>query len=138
MRRPSRRGERGSAALELVLLTPLLIALIFGLVQAGLLWTAQHLTTTAAQHGARLARTAVALQPLDAATPEDADEAVRTSTLNYLRHIGGRGLRHATVRVSRTAEEVTVTVTATTAGVLPGTDATVTGTSRTPVEGFRP
>jgi Flp pilus assembly protein TadG len=122
-----------------VLLTPVLIALVFGLVQTALVWNARHTVTAAAQHGARLARTATALQPsITAAVYASSDEAVRASTLAYLRQTGGAGLEDPTVTVAHDGSYVLVTVTGTTLGVLPGTTARVSGSSRTPVEGFRP
>jgi Flp pilus assembly protein TadG len=122
-----------------VLLTPVLIALVFGLVQTALVWNARHTVTAAAQHGARLARIATALQPsITAAVDTSSDEAVRASTLAYLRQTGGAGLTDPTVTVAHDGSYVLVTVTGTTLGVLPGTTARVSGSSRTPVEGFRP
>lgn len=147
--RTGARGDAGSSALELVLLTPLLIALVFGLVQTALVWNARHTVGAAAQHGARLARTATALHPAVpyAAAPavqpaaldtSVADQSVRASTLLFLQQTGGRGLRDPDVTVVRDGLYVTVTVSGTTVGVLPGTTVRVSGSSRTPIEGFRP
>lgn len=137
-RRTCRDG--GSAALELVLLTPVLIALVFALIQTALVWNARHLVGAAAQHGARLARTAVALHPVGTAAPAGAaqDSAVRDSTLQFLAQTGGKALRDPTVQIQRAGGYVTVTVTGTSIGVLPGTSVTVSSRSRTPEEGFRP
>ncbi|MCW2599469.1 MAG: hypothetical protein JWM02_1298 [Frankiales bacterium] len=141
-RPPRSRTDQGSSTLELVLLTPVLIALIFGLIQASLLWNARHLTDAAAQHGARLARTSVALQPVSdyagPGTDPAVDQAVRDSTLSYLQQTGGHALQNPTVQIQRTGDFVTVTVSGTAVGVLPGTTVHVTSHSRTPVEGFRP
>ncbi|GAC1322472.1 MAG: pilus assembly protein [Mycobacteriales bacterium] len=132
------RGDAGSSAIELVLLTPVLIALVFGLVQTALVWNARQLMGAAAQDGARLARTAVALQSLDTTAGAGADDAVRTSTLGFLRQTGGASLQAPTVTVLRNGDYVTVTVTARTTGVFPGWALQVRASSRTPVEGFRP
>ena len=122
-----------------MLLTPALIALVFAIVQAALLWNAKHTVAVAAQHGARLARTAVALRPVvTAAAPAGSDSPVQTSTLQFLRQTGGSSLADPTVTVRRDGEYVTVTVSGTSVGVLPGTTIRVSGSSRTPVEGFRP
>lgn len=137
--RPVRDG--GSAALELVLLTPVLIALVFALIQTALVWNAQHTVGAAAQHGARQARTAVALAPAlssSAAPSPDRDNQIRASTLSFLRQTGGRSLGNPTVAISRSGQYVTVTVTATSIGVLPGSTVQVSSSSRTPIEGFRP
>lgn len=121
-----------------MLLTPLLIALVFGLVHTALVWNARHLTGAAAQHGARLARTAVALQPIETTAGPASDQAVRESTLRFLQQTGGKALRDPTVAISRRGDYVTVTVTGTSIGVLPGSTVRVSSSSRTPVEGFRP
>jgi Flp pilus assembly protein TadG len=133
------KADGGSAAVELVLLTPVLIALVFGLVQTALAWNAQHTVGAAAQHGARQARTAVALLPARTATSAaERDEQIRASTLSFLQQTGGRALANPTVVISRSGQYVTVTVTASSVGALPGTTVHVTGSSTTPVEGFRP
>lgn len=140
--RPHVRGDEGSSALELVLLTPALIALVFTLVQTALVWNAQHTVGAAAQQGARLARTATATLPFipttTAAASPETDEQIRIATVRYLQQTGGQALHNPTVTIRRDGQYVTVTVAGTTVGVLPGTTARVTGSSRTPVEGFRP
>jgi Flp pilus assembly protein TadG len=134
------QAERGSSALELVLVTPVLIALVFGIIQTGLVWNARHVAGAAAQHGARLARTATALQPVSTGSAASAaqDAAVVSSTLLFLRQTGGGGLREPTVTITRELGYVTVTVSATTLGVLPDSTVRVVARSRTPLEGFRP
>lgn len=150
----STRDDRGSSAIELVLITPVLIALVFGLIQTALVWNAHHTVGSAAQHGARVARTATALAPdINASTnltsspgqdtggdtSQYASEAeIRSSTLAFLKQTGGAALRNPTVTISRVGSYVTVTVSGTTVGVLPGTSVNVSGSSRTPLEGFRP
>ena len=64
--------------------------------------------------------------------------AVVASTLSFLRQTGGGGLREPTVTITHELEYVTVTVSATTLGVLPGTTVRIVARSRTPLEGFRP
>ena len=121
--------DRGSSAIELVLLTPLLIAMIFGIVQAGLLWHARHVAVAAAQQGARLARA-------DADTPVSPD-AVRAETIGYLHRLGADLVGDPVVQVTRSGGWVTVTVTAHAVSLLPGGTLTVRGVSRGPVEEFR-
>jgi Flp pilus assembly protein TadG len=142
---PAPRCDAGSSALELVLLTPALIALVFALIQTALVWNAEHTVGAAAQHGARLARTATALASnvLAAAAAGDVtavggDEQTRASTLRFLQQTGGQALRDPSVTIRRDGQFVTVTVSGTTVGVLPGTTLRVTGSSRSPIEGFRP
>jgi Flp pilus assembly protein TadG len=127
----------------LVLITPVLIALVFGLIQTGLVWNARHTVDAAAQHGARIARTSTALQPAIFASGLGTEDRqrIQTATLDYLRQIGGAHLDHPTVAVTFTDDVdgafVTVTVSGDTVGVLPGTRVRVTATSRTALEGFR-
>jgi Flp pilus assembly protein TadG len=131
-------AEQGSSTIELVLLTPVLLALLFGLIQAGLLWQAHHLVGVAAQHGARLARTTTAVQPTPTRPGRTGDQTVQTGTLVYLRQVGGTALTDVRVTVVRAGGYVTVTVTGSAIGVLPGTSVHVTGSSRSPEERFRP
>lgn len=122
-----------------MLLTPVLIAVVFGLVQTALVWNAQHTVGAAAQHGARQARTALALLPaLTSAPSPESDAQIRASTLSFLQQTGGRALTNPTVVIRRNGETVTVTVTASSVGALPGSTVQVTGSSTTPLEGFRP
>ena len=126
-----------------MLITPVLIALVFALIQTGLVWNARHTVDAAAQHGARLARTSTALQPAVVASNPRADdtEHIQADTLAYLRQIGGAHLGNPTVTVTFTHHVqgtfVTVIVSGDTVGVLPGTTVRATATSHTPLEGFR-
>jgi len=136
MRRPDGQHHRdaGSSAIELVLLTPLLIVIVFGLVQAALVWHAQHVVDAAAQQGARLERVdagTAAGAPTDPAT-------VRTETISYLHQLGADLVGQPAVSVARTPGWVTVTVTGHAVSLLPGATLSVHATSRGPVEAFRP
>lgn len=135
------RDDRGSSAIELVLITPVLIALVFGLIQTALVWNARHTVSAAAQDGARDARSSTAVVPVVTAASSSNptfDAEVRSSTLNYLRQIGGQSLQNPTVAIRHDGTFVVVTVSGTTLGLLPGTTVRVSSTSRTPVEGYRP
>ena len=122
--------ERGSSAIELVLVTPVLVALVFAVVQAALLWNAQHVAVAAAQQGARLARTAVQSGQTDA--------QVRAATVAYLHSLGASVTETPTVAVRHVGGWVTVTVTARAVSLIPGATLTVHGSSRGPVESFTP
>lgn len=140
-------GDRGSSAVELVLLTPVLIALIFASIQGALLWHAKHLAVAAAQQGARLARadttgttgTTGTVGSTPAAEPSGTatDQQVQEATVAYLRQLGGRLLSNATVTVQHNPGWVTVTVTGRALGLLPGSTLLVHASSRTPTEAFR-
>jgi len=49
------RGERGTAALELAIVAPVLMLIVLGIVQFGLWYHAEHVTKTAAMEAARTA-----------------------------------------------------------------------------------
>jgi Flp pilus assembly protein TadG len=120
--------DAGSSAIELVLVTPVLIALIFSVVQAALLWHSQHVVVAAAQQGDRFARTVAA------AGADDAQ--VRAATLSYLHSLGADLVDAPTVTVDRAGGWATVTVTAHAVSLLPGATLTVHGTSHGPIEVF--
>lgn len=123
-------AEAGSSAVELVLLTPALIALVFLVVQAALVWHARHVATAAAQQGARLAR-------VDNAAAAD-PAVIRAQTLAYLRQLGADLIGAPTVTVTRAGGWVSVSVTGQAVSLLPGATLDVHATSRGPVEEFRP
>lgn len=127
-RRRAPAGQRGSSAIELVLLTPVLIALVFAVIQAALLWHAHHVVLAAAQQGDRLARSATRFDPGE----------IRAATVAYLRSLGADLVENPTVTVTRDGGWVTVSVTGRAASPLPGAALLVRGTSRGPVESFRP
>lgn len=74
--------ERGASAVELAMLTPLLIIVIAATIQFAMLYHARHVALAAAQAGARVAR-ATAGQPGAAW-----EEPARAKTMAYLRSIG--------------------------------------------------
>jgi Flp pilus assembly protein TadG len=130
--RSRRRGDdRGSSAVELVLLTPALMLAVFVIVQAALYMHARHIVTAAAQHGARIARTT------DTSTPVGIADA-RTATLDYLRTVGGDMTSRSEVSVSRDATTATVVVHADAISILPGLHLSVAASSRGPLEQFVP
>lgn len=55
-RRPGSQSERGSASLEIAILGPALLLLIFAVIQAGLWFYARNLALAAAQEGVDAAR----------------------------------------------------------------------------------
>jgi Flp pilus assembly protein TadG len=128
-RRRGRAGrERGSSAIELVLVTPVLIALVFTVIQAALVWHARHVALAAAQQGDRIAR---------AAAPAST-EAVRADTVAYLQTLGADLLAAPGVTVTRSGGYATVSVTGQAVSLIPGANLRVTGMSRGPVERFVP
>lgn len=120
------RRDVGSSAIELVLLTPVLIALVFTVVQAALVWHARHVALAAAQQGDRLARSASTID----------DAAVHAQTVAYLHSLGANLVGSPTVTVTRSGGFVTVTVTGRAVSLVPGAALQVQAVSRGPVEEF--
>ena len=126
-----RRSEDGSSAVELVLLAPLLMFVVFLVVQAALYMHARHVVLAAAQQGARLARAA-------APTDQAAVTSARAGTLSYLHQLGSDVVTDPTVDVTRAGGQATVRVSAHAVSILAGlVTLRVVETSSGPVEGFR-
>lgn len=103
------RDERGAVSIELVILLPALLAVMFLGMQAALYYHARTIAIAAAQEGAR------------AAGAEDATSADGSRAANaYLDDAGGDALESSRVRVTRTATAATATVTGRSLSVLPG------------------
>lgn len=114
--------ERGSVSLEIVLVGPVLVVLMFAGFQAAM-WN--HARTEARA----VARDAAVLIARDGLSDADATAFARQS-------LGGNALRDATVTVARTAGNVVVTVTGRAPGILRGTSKAVSVTATVPVEGW--
>lgn len=100
------RRERGSVTIEMVIIFPLLLTVLFGSVQTGLWFHNRSIAMTAAQEGARTA-----------AAYESTAEAGRQSAHDFATAAGGQD---PTVTVSRTSTLVTVTVQLDSFALLPG------------------
>jgi len=122
----TRRADAGSSAIELVLLTPVLIALVFTVVQAALVWHARHVALAAAQQGDRFARSMAGAD----------DATVRARTIEYVRSLGADLVGSPTVTVTRAGGFVTVTVTGMAVSLVPGAALHVHAVSRGPAEVF--
>lgn len=105
----ARANDRGSASVELTVLFPALLALLFIVVQAGLHYYARSVALAAAQEGAR----AAAAQTATAAAGQDAASA-------FVARAGAELLGGAQVSATRTADTVTVSVTGTSLSLVPG------------------
>ena len=60
--RPRSRGDRGSAAVEHIIVYPMLLLLIFAAVQSGVWWHARNMALSAAESGVREGRVAGSAQ----------------------------------------------------------------------------
>jgi len=130
-------GERGASAVELAMLTPLLIIIIAGTIQFAMLYHARHVALAAAQAGARVAR-ATAGDPAG-----NWQEPARTKTFDYLRTIGPNLLEAPTAQplervIGGQPVDVGIQVRGTAVRVIPFLTLTVTEQSRGPVERFIP
>jgi Flp pilus assembly protein TadG len=124
------RGDGGSAAVELVLLAPVLMLAVFVIVQGALYMHARHVVLAAAQQGARLARAAA----IDGTGSVD---AARAGTYSYIRQLGTDIVSDPAVTVTRAGGTASVRVTARAVSILPGFTLRVVEVSSGPVEEFR-
>lgn len=120
----SRRQERGSASIELVILLPALFAVMFLGMQAALFYHARTVAIAAAQEGAR------------AAGGENGTASDGISAANvFVAAAGGDDvLASASTTSNRTTTTVTVTVTGQSLSVIPGWAPVVTQSASLPVE----
>lgn len=132
-RRPARwlrraRSSRGSVAIEMVILLPVALALLFLVVQGAIYYQARAAAMSSAQHGAT-----------SAAAYQATDDMGRTRALEFVDQVSGNGvLDGATVDVVRDTQAgtVTVTVTGQTLSVVPGWDPEVSQSSTRSIEEF--
>lgn len=127
--RPNR--ARGDVALEMVLLAPVIIFMIFVVIQFALWYHARHVVTVAAQEGARAARAA----NISAAA---AERAGQDRAYAFIDTIGGTVVEDPNVVVNRGTATVSVRVTGTAIHIVPGLRLQVRGQSVGPVERFVP
>jgi Flp pilus assembly protein TadG len=119
-------ADRGSAAVELVLLTPLLMVCVLVVVQFALWQHARHVLLAAAQEGARAARA-------QGATAGDG----RTRAYDYIEQLGPDLVTEPVVEVDRSVDTVKVRISGQAVNIVPGLPLMVTATSAGPVERFR-
>ncbi len=119
-------AERGSAAVELVLLAPLLMICVLVVVQFALWQHARQVLLGAAQEGARAARA-------QGGTAENG----RARALDYIEQIGPDLVSSPAVIVDRGIDVVSVRIRGQAVNIVPGLPLRVTATSAGPVERFR-
>jgi Flp pilus assembly protein TadG len=123
-RRGRGQGQRGSATVELVVVFPVVLLLLFASVQAAIWYHGRTLAMLAAQDGLRAA------QALDGTSEQGRAQAEAALAGN-----GADGfLTGAVVTASRTPAGATVTVTARSLALLPGTGIPLTQTASGPIE----
>ena len=118
------RGQVGSVTLELTVIFPAVLLLIFGIVQAAVWYHGRTLAMLAAQDGLRV------VQALDGSAA-----AGRDQTTAALADNGATGfLTDPRVTATRTPTSATVTVTARSVALLPGVALPVSQRATGPVE----
>jgi len=125
--------ERGSSAIELAVLAPALLILVWLTIQFALYTQGRQVALAAAQIGARVARQ-------DATTVPGWQVIAQHSAQNYYQGLGTRVLG-GTITVTATAtgpSRVQVTVTGNVASILLGLPLPIHETAGGPIECFRP
>lgn len=119
----------GIGTVEAVLTVPVIVLMILGAVQVGLWWYSRQLAETAAQEAARAARSYAA-----------SAAAGRAEGYSYLSKVdaGGTALRNPSIKVTRGAQTVTVTVTGDIVSLVPWVAQAVTITVTSPIETYVP
>ncbi|WP_370592613.1 TadE family protein [Streptomyces sp. NBRC 109706] len=127
-------GDRGTSAIEFVVLTPVMFFMIFGAVQFALYSFAEHVAKAAAQAGARTARAEAEADPSGWA------DSAEAKAYDYIRQLGpGLFESPPDVEASQPAEfTVRVEVSGRVPSIVPGMNLTVTAASEGPVERFVP
>lgn len=119
-------NERGSAAVEGIMVIPAVLLIFFGLIQGVVVLQANNVAQTAASTAYNSARL------YDASTEDGVNAGNEALTQ------AGTILTGTTVTVQRGAETVTVTVTGTAATLIPGLPATISRTVTGPTERWVP
>ncbi len=118
------RGQAGSTTIELVVIFPVVLLLIFGIVQTAVWYHSRTLAMLAAQDGLRAA------QALNGSAAEG-----QTTAAAALDGNGAAGfLTDRSVTATRTPAGATVTITGRSLALLPGTGIPVTQTATGPIE----
>lgn len=121
----ARSAERGTAALSVAILGVVLVLAPMILIQAALVGHARQVAAAAARHGVEAARVS-----------DGSPAGGKTAASQYTDQ--ARGLDQPTVQVSRSEDEVTVTVSGDAVTLLPGISVTVSASRTGAVERFQP
>jgi Flp pilus assembly protein TadG len=130
LRRGGREPDAGLATLEALFTIPVILLMIFGILQTAMWWYARQVALTAAQEGARAARA------YDATDADGVAEA--TSYLSQVQGGSAPVLANSQVSMQRSANTVTVRVRGHVVSLVPGLSVSIDVTSTGPVEVFVP
>jgi Flp pilus assembly protein TadG len=121
--------DSGFATVEALFTVPVMVLVIWAAVQVGLWWYGRQLAETSAQEAARAARAYAATAA-----------AGQAEGYSYLGKVDGTGtaLHNPSIRVTRGAQTVTVTVKGEIVSLVPWVSPTVTITVTSPVETYVP
>ena len=119
-------SDRGSAATEAVLITPVLLFLILVVIQFGLWYHAQHVAQAAAQEGVRTARA-------EGSTAQAGQDRAQA----FLVTAGPSIITSPIVTATRGSDTASVTVDGEAVEVVPGFSMSVHASATSPVERFR-
>jgi Flp pilus assembly protein TadG len=126
--RHRQRRDRGSVAVEIAVVYPVVLLLILAAVQFGVWWHASHVAHAVADAGLAAARA-------DGATEQQAEQAA----VGLLGQLGGdQLLGDVTVQVDRNDLQATVTVEGTAVQVVPGLSLPVSVELSGPTDRFTP
>jgi Flp pilus assembly protein TadG len=124
--------DRGTSAIELAILAPMLLALIWLAIQYALYFQGRQVALAAAQVGARVARE-------EAATVPTWQTDAETQAENYYNGLGTKVLGNGIVATATSnGNDVQVTVTGQAASILFGLPLPIHETAGGPIECFRP
>ena len=116
------RDERGSASVQLVMILPVMLSLVWAAVGAAMFFYGRTTAIAAAQAGAT------------AGAAEDGTVAqCRAAAADMVARVGD-ALQQVTITCRRTPTTVTVTITGATLSLLPGWTPTLTQTATVPIE----
>ena len=126
---PAKRwsGERGASAIEMAIVFPVTLFLIFGIIQFGVYYHANNIARAAAQEGAR---TASAYQSTAAAGAASAQRVLADNTTGMI--------SQTSIIPYRDQNVATVTVKGQALKVIPFIPLSISETATAPVEAFRP
>jgi Flp pilus assembly protein TadG len=133
LRRPSRRGERGASVLELAIIAPTLLTMIFLSIQTALFLFGRAAALNAAQQGVSELRQ---IQPQ--VYSDSLAERVRLNTETYARRIAGNSLLGATATYGYDPATgiASMTVEGRTVSLVPGLELTTKRTATGQIETF--
>lgn len=121
-----RPNERGEATTEMVLIVPVLMLLVFTVIQFGLWYHANHVAEAAAQEGVRAAR-----------MEDGSAEAGQARAEAFMARNAGSLVERPSVSSLRTDDSARVEVEGTLRSLVPGLSLPIHALAESPVERFR-